>query len=325
MADMFQGIAPPSIDTTKTQATSAPTWYSDYLSNLASAGQQAVQQGGVAGFSPLQQQAYSQAPTVAGVASPYLQQASNLVSSGTATAPSVMNQYMNPYTQQVADEIGRLGIRGLQENILPSLTGSAVGTGQYGSKRSLDMQRQAIRDTMTDIAGRQGALLQSGYQQQQQAAQADLARQLQGAQLAGTLGTVASQTGLAGLNALSTLGAQQQAQEQAQLNYPMTAQTNLSQLLRGFTVPTSVTETYKGPMPNLQYAPSQFAQIAGLGSLAQGLTSGGQNSMLSQVLGGLGKTSDWLKTIFGDIGVSNPVGGSSGDVSLGDAFPGYEP
>lgn len=294
MADMFQGIAPPSVDTTKTQATTAPTWYSDYLSNLASAGQQAVQQGGVANFGALQNQAFQQAPSVASAQAPYLQQASNLVSSGTATTPSMMGQYMNPYTQQVVEEVGRQGVRNLQENVLPALTGSAVGTGQYGSKRGLDMQRQAIRDTLGQISAQQGALLQSGYQQQQQAAQSDLARQLQGALTSGQLGGTASQTGLAGLNALSTLGAQQQAQEQAQLNYPMTAQTNLSQLLRGFTVPTSVTETYNGPMANLQYAPSQVAQLAGLGSLAQGLTAGGQNSMLNTVIGGLGNVAGWL-------------------------------
>lgn len=325
MPDMFQGIAPPDVNTTKTQATTAPTWYSDYLSNLASAGQQAVQQGGVAGFGSLQNQAFQQAPTVASAQAPYLQQASNLVSSGTATTPSMMGQYMNPYTQQVVEEVGRQGVRNLQENVLPALTASAVGTGQYGSKRGLDMQRQAIRDTLGQIASQQGALLQSGYGQQQQAAQTDLARQLQGASTSGTLGGLASQTGLAGLNALSTLGAQQQAQQQAQLNYPMTAQTNLSQLLRGFTVPTSVSETYTGPMANLQYAPSQVAQLAGLGSLAQGLTSGGSNSMLSQVLGGLGRASDWFGDIFRDVGITDSVNGSSGDTSLSDAFPGYNP
>ena len=96
MADLFQGIAPPDVNTTKAQTTTAPSWYTDYLSGLSTAGQQAVQQGGVAGFSPLQQQAYGLAAQTAAAQQPYLQQAANLVSSGTATTPSMMGQYMNP-------------------------------------------------------------------------------------------------------------------------------------------------------------------------------------------------------------------------------------
>lgn len=310
MADLFQGIAPPDVNTTKAQTTTAPSWYTDYLSGLSTAGQQAVQQGGVAGFSPLQQQAYGLATQTAAAQQPYLQQAANLVSSGTATTPSMMGQYMNPYTQDVVNEIGRLGIRNLQETTLPSVQAAATGMGQYGSKRGLELQGQAMRDTLADIAGKQSAALQTGYSQAQQAAASDLARQLQGATTAGQLGSTASQTGLAGLSALSTLGAQQQAQEQAQLNYPMTAQTNLSALLRGYNIPTSVSETYSGPMANLQYGPSQFAQIAGLGSLAGalgsqpvvGYDSNGRpiygQSAGSQILGGLGNIFGKVSDIF---------------------------
>ena len=264
LSDLMTGSAPPSVNTTKAQATTAPQFYTDYLQNIANIGSGAVSSGGVAGFSPLQQQAFDLAGQTAQASQPYLQQASNLVASGTATTPSMMAEYMNPYTQDVVAETGRLGMRNLTENILPQLQGSAVGTGQYGSKRGLEMQEKAIRDTMADIAGKQGALMASGYTTAQQQAAADLARQLSGATTAGQLGSTASQTGIAGLNALSTLGAQQQAQEQAQLNYPMTAATNLAQLLKGYTMPTSTTETYSGPMAGLAYQPSPLAQIASL-------------------------------------------------------------
>lgn len=334
MPDLFQGIAPPDVNTTKAQTTTAPSWYTDYLSGLSTAGKQAVQQGGVAGFSPLQQQAYGLATQTAAAQQPYLQQAANLVGTGTATTPSVMGQYMNPYTQNVVDEIGRLGIRNLQETTLPSVQAAATGMGQYGSKRGLELQGQAMRDTLADIAGKQSAALQTGYSQAQQAAAADLARQLQGATTAGQLGSTASQTGLAGLSALSTLGAQQQAQEQAQLNYPMTAQTNLSALLRGYNIPTSVSETYSGPMANLQYGPSQFAQIAGLGSLAGalgsqpvvGYDSNGRpiygQSAGSQILGGLGRIFGNVSDIFTSTPTADSTTTGSTDTSWDQVWGG---
>jgi hypothetical protein len=73
-----------------------------------------------------------------------------------------------------------------------------------------------------------------------------------------------------GLNVLSGLGAQQQATSQAALNYPMSAQQNFANLLRGFTVPTSQSQTFTGPIPGA-YSNSPLSQIAGLGLSAAGL------------------------------------------------------
>ena len=39
MADMFTGVAAPDVQTTRTTGTTAPQYYTDYLSNLAQAGQ----------------------------------------------------------------------------------------------------------------------------------------------------------------------------------------------------------------------------------------------------------------------------------------------
>ena len=65
MAGLFQGDPLPDVTTTtETQAT-APEFYTNYLQDIANLGQNAVQQGGVAGFSPLQQQAFQMVPDVA--------------------------------------------------------------------------------------------------------------------------------------------------------------------------------------------------------------------------------------------------------------------
>jgi hypothetical protein len=60
MADLFQGAALPDVTTTTQSQDTAPQFYTDYLQDIANLGQSAVQQGGVAGFSPLQQQALQQ-------------------------------------------------------------------------------------------------------------------------------------------------------------------------------------------------------------------------------------------------------------------------
>ena len=64
MAGLFQGD--PIYGTTTTEAQQiAPEFYTNYLQDIANLGQSAVTQGGIAGFSPLQQQALQMAPDVA--------------------------------------------------------------------------------------------------------------------------------------------------------------------------------------------------------------------------------------------------------------------
>ena len=63
---------------------------------------------------------------VSGTIAPYLQR-------GTASPVENIQQYMNPYQEQVVNNIGRLGSRNLLENILPNVQNRFVGAGQYGS------------------------------------------------------------------------------------------------------------------------------------------------------------------------------------------------
>jgi hypothetical protein len=65
VADVFQGAPLPATVQTTQDVTAAPEFYTNYLQDVANLGQAAIQQGGVAGFSPLQQQALNLAPQVA--------------------------------------------------------------------------------------------------------------------------------------------------------------------------------------------------------------------------------------------------------------------
>jgi len=107
------------------------------------------------------------------------------------------------------------------------------------------------------------------------------------------------------------LGGQEQALRQAKINAPLTTATNAAQLLRGYTVPTSTAQEYKGPLPGA-YSASPLQQIAGLGALfasGAGGTSPFQgfqkalNSALSSPNSGVGTIFPGLDPTFNYEGV----------------------
>ena len=268
MANLLQGSPLPNITTTQTAATTAPDWYNQFLSGLSTSGQAAVNTGGVAGASPLQTAAYNAAPTAINAGLPTLNQATD-VAMGAAGAPDI-NQFMNPYTSGVVDEIGRLGQKNFTDILAPNAVAGAAGSGQFGSRRGMQVYGDVARDSARATTGQQASALQSGYQN---AVQAALQRQQNQTQAGNALGTLSGQEytqGVGGLNVLSGLGAQQQSTSQAALNYPMTAQQNYANILRGFTVPTTQSQTFTGPIPGA-YSNSPLSQIAGLGLSTAGI------------------------------------------------------
>tara|TARA_R110000868_G_scaffold95522_3_gene262639 strand:+ start:1857 stop:3656 length:1800 start_codon:yes stop_codon:yes gene_type:complete len=121
-------------------------------------------------------------PTGLSAASPYLQAA------GQSSAQNI-NQYMNPYNEQVTNRIAQLGARNLSENILPQISSDFIKAGGYGSTRQRDLVGRAARDTQEAILGQQAQALQAGYGQGLTASASDLARYGQLAGTAGGLGT----------------------------------------------------------------------------------------------------------------------------------------
>lgn len=264
------GITEPSLNplatTTQTTSTTAPDWYNNFLSGQAADTLTAATRGGVAGPSGLQTAAYSAAPTAIAAGQPALAQATN-VAQNAATGPDI-SAFMNPYTSGVVNEIGRLGARNYNEYLKPAATAATVGSGQFGSRRGMQVQGQVGRDVAADVLGKQTGALQSGFSDAVK--NAILEQQTQD-KLAGTLGTLSGQAytqGTGGLDILSRLGAQQQTTEQARLNYPMTALGQRADVMRGFTVPTGTTQTTTTPAGTGQTQLSPLSQISALvGSL----------------------------------------------------------
>lgn len=265
--DWTQGIAPPSTTMTTEKSTQVPQFYTDYLQNIANFGQQGVTGGGVAGLSPLQQQAFDVAPSTAfagsattGMGADFLQAA------GQGTAPSMVQQYLNPYTQNVVDEMARLQQRNVQENVLPSLRAATAGVGGFGGQRALQATGNVMRDLQSDLLGRQLGALQSGYTQALGAAQTDLGRQLQAGQAAGQLGNIQQNIAQGGLKTLADLGGLEQAQTQKELDYPMAQAAKYAGLLANYagSIPTTSTTQETGVRPGITYGPSPLATLGGV-------------------------------------------------------------
>ena len=319
----------PNVTTTQTATTTAPDWYNNFISGLSTAGTAAVDSGGVAAFDPLQTQAFTGAPAAITAGQPALD-AATAAATGVATTSLMDNvgDYMNPYTQSVIEEINRLGQRQFNETLAPGMTAGTVGSGQFGSKRGMKVYGNTARDVNKDILGAQAKYLAQGFDQATAMAKAEAELDIAASGRLGELSTRAYDQGVGGLDVLSKLGAQKQANEQALLDYDMGALSKYANMMRGFTVPTSVTDTRTGPMTKDYYQAAPLNQIlsllTGTGGLLTKGTSGktvledlkeAYGPILSKIPG----LSDILKTlgIGGTGGTGGTTGGTGGDTTTG--------
>ena len=323
MANMLQSA--------QTQATQAPSFYTDYLSNIASKAQGFLPGGANApqfvGAQPLQQKAFEAACTTAGTYQPFVQAgqqylgqsagtditgaAQPFLEAGTRASPlcaarplintatclnlgCLAGQYMNPFVRNAVSCLADIGMRNIRTNLSPLATAAAVGSGQFGSQRGAQVLGQVQSNAMRDLNSQIANMLTSGYGQaltaagQKQSALGQLAgttasaqqaqnqAQLQAAQTAassaaqeaqalreaglgmGTLGQAGQNINLADINALATLGGQQQTIGQNQQMLPLTTLSNLASILQGYSIPTTTKTTLC------------MSPLSGLGTIASG-------------------------------------------------------
>jgi hypothetical protein len=319
------------LQSSQTTATQAPTYYTDYLANLAGSGTAAQQAAKFVGAQPLQQQAFENVGTAATAYQPTLEQAGSTLGqaagavtplqagadylSQAAQSPAERAQsYMSPYLSSVVNAIGDVGQRNIQQNLAPLATSGAVGSGQFGSQRGAQVLGQTLSNADRDILNQQYQALNTGYGQALTAAgqQNTLLGQLgstagtqagQGQQnltQAGTaLGNLAAQNqnlSLADINALATLGGQQQTIAQNQQTFPLTTLSTLASLMAGQQIPTTT---------STQLNTSPLSTLASLGASGAGLT---------QLGGGLGTALASAGTKLSDLISKAPsIFGSSTD------------
>lgn len=162
-------------ETTSTQ----PTWYQDLFKSLLQTGANKLGTGTgpytgalTAGFTPQQTQAGQLLQQNLGTWQPTYQQGLGNIQGGLSQVqqasqydPNQIQQFMNPYTQNVVDEIARLGNLNLTENVLPGVADQYTALGQFGSGRQGTALAQAAQRAQREISGQQAQALASGYGQ----------------------------------------------------------------------------------------------------------------------------------------------------------------
>lgn len=338
------------LQSSQTQATEAPSYYTNYLSNIASKGAAAVDPTTGAqyiGAQPLQETAFANVQGAAGAFKPTLTAAENvLLSARDSTSPlsaatdyltaasgdpsQTATGYMSPYTTGVVNQIGNIGQRNIMQNLAPQATAGAVGAGQFGSKRGSEVLGQTIQNANRDILGQQTSAMDKAYQSALDAAlkQNQIEQQLgqtagtlasQGTQNLTNLGNVAGQLAstnqalnLADINALATLGEQQRTLKQNEQLFPLSNLSTLSGLLRGYNVPTTTKTTAEM---------SPLSALAGVGAGAVGLFTPGTGGATPYD----SLTNALKKMTSGEVTFGNPVDALQGNTNTyGTGLEGFE-
>lgn len=292
-----QGAPLPDIKTTETRTDNAPSYYTDYLSGLSSAGNTALARSptqSVAGYDPLQVMGYNNLPAAATAGQVGIDAAQDTAAlAAQGITPERVQALMNPYTSNVVDEMGRLSQQNVQRNLLPTMKAGFVGTGGLGSQRYANALGQSLADVQAGLTGQQYGALSQGYTQALKGALDEASLRNQTAQTQGKLADIEQTQALTGAGALTKAGAERQAYQQSLLDAPLKTATTASGLMRGFTVPGSQTSTFVGPKAG-SYQTSDLANIMGVLSML-GSTAGGKG--MQTVAGAGSGLLDYLKGI----------------------------
>ena len=266
------------LQSSQSKTTCVPSFYTNYLTNLATKGTAAACGAQYVGAQPLQTQAFKTAGENAGAAQPafatgqkYLGCAANKDIAG-AAAPYLseaagMNTgqlaqcYMSPYINNAVQSMSDIAQRNIQQNLSPMATAAAVGSGQFGSQRGAQVQGQVEANAMQDLNSQIANMQNAGYNSALNAAiqkqsllgqlgstaataTAECARAKQAAGVGmGQLGTQQNQANIACINALSTLGAQEQTIGQNAQCFDLAKYAKLAGVMQGAQIPTTVKTT----------------------------------------------------------------------------------
>jgi len=330
MADIGQSSA--------TTTTTTPEYYTKYMTDLAT-------QGGAAapnyvGADPLQTKGFDLANTNVGNYKPDLDTAGNLINkgaavditgaanpyltAGTSSSADLVGGYMNPYTQNVVDQIRLANQQNIAQNLSPGITAGAVGAGQFGSQRGANALALGISNANIGALAQQAAALQSGYSDALKAAQAQRAAQLNAGQIAGNLATAEAQknrdlaassmnlgtqrqtSGLTDVNTLLTTGAQKQQIEQNKELFPLDVLAKKASILSGAQIPTSTTSTMDSSTL------SKIATLGSLGAAAFAKDKNGGPSYAERFMDWISKGEQGPAPTYGNTGNATQTGGQPG-------------
>jgi len=299
MSTIFEGQPLPNVTTTTTDT--GPSFFTNPVNKASEAAVKQMDKTaatGLAALDPYQTQGYKDTSTAAGSYASGLQNAETTAgNAASAMNPAGIQQFMNPYIQNVVNEQARLANQNFQRNVLPGLSGAFVGTGGLGSQRYASALGQTGADFQANLSGQQNKSLADAYKSALDAATNQGQLQNAVAQTQGTLAGKEQELGLKGASALTAAGAAQQQYEQAKLDYPMTNAINSLKFLTGLPVPT--TKTVVGPGTQGQYAQSPLNQTIGLASLLGAVAGGGGQGATGATGSNINNLVKYLGSQFG--------------------------
>lgn len=291
--------SPPSQPSSQTVSqTSIPEYARPYVERMlgkaeayANTPYQAYQGERIAGFTPMQQQAFEGVQNLQ--TAPQLQQATGLAGIAglgalgagqqyqqMATSPTQMQAWMSPYQQAVTD-IGLREARRQSDIGALQNAGQAARAGAFGGSRFGLQEAERQRNLSQQMSDIQAKGSQAAFDAARQAQQFGATLGLQGMGQAGQAAATMGQLGTAQfgqqkdiLNAQQNAGAMQQNLEQQRLQqqyqdflnqrgYPQQQLAFMSDMLRGLPLSQSAQQMYQAP-------PSMLSQAAGLGFLGKG-------------------------------------------------------
>ena len=307
--------------TTSTQSTEtvAPQWYTNYAQNQANAVNAGVNNANYVGATPLQQQAFSDVNSAASQYLPTLAAAGNTLNAATSsTAPlsaaspyftaagqspaEAASGYVSNYLMPAAQGLSDINQNNINNNLAPMANAGAIGSGQYGSTRNASvlgqteaLANQGVNNTIANMlnTGYQSALStaeqQNALESQKGSAAANAAAQgqqnlTQAGQAQSQLAAQNQNLGLTGVNALATLGGQEQQILQNQQLFDLTKAKAASDAMAGIQVPTTTNTTLNAsPLSSLAALGAGGAGLAQLGGGLSNLVTSGIGSLSSLI------------------------------------------
>ena len=307
--------------TTSTQSTEtvAPQWYTNYAQNQANAVNAGVNNANYVGATPLQQQAFSDVKSAASQYLPTLAAAGNTLNAATSsTAPlsaaspyftaagqspaQAARGYVSNYLMPAAQGLSDINQNNINNNLAPMANAGAIGSGQYGSTRNASvlgqteaLANQGVNNTIANMlnTGYQSALStaeqQNALESQMGSAAANAAslgqqNLTQAGQAQSQLAAQNQNLGLTGVNALATLGGQEQQILQNQQLFDLTKAKAASDAMAGIQVPTTTNTTLNAsPLSSLAALGAGGAGLAQLGGGLSNLVTSGIGSLSSLI------------------------------------------
>lgn len=229
-------------------------------------------------------------------AQPYLNEA-NSISATQAISPFVnqasqgaysqIGNYLNPYQDAVVNRIGDLAARQLNEKLMPAINDQFIRSGQFGSARQQESTGRALRDVQESALAQQAQLMNQGYQQSMQAAQADLARQAQLGQLTGQM-ALGEQQNLGQLGQIAGSLDQQRMQALGQIGQAQGQISNqqMANQLQGLTSTGQLSNQMMSTLGQIgssagQIANQQMGNLANIGQVQGNLANTGTANMIN--------------------------------------------